>query len=355
MDPAQLRKMAPEDPSQPQSLVAGVQALREITQRLEAETRRRIVGQEEVVRLVLTTILSNGHALLVGVPGLAKTELVKTIARCLDVTFRRIQFTPDLLPSDITGTHVLRERPGGGIEFDWSPGPVFANVVLADEINRTPPKTQAALLEAMQERQVTSGDRTRPLPEPFLVLATQNPIEQEGTYPLPEAQLDRFMFMIPVDYPSAQDEERILERTTAGPLEPVSPVTTGEDVLAFGRVVDALAVSQDVIAYAAALARATRPQDPTAPSFVRDGVAWGAGPRAGQFLVRGAKARAAMDGRLHVRSDDVTRIALPVLSHRIVPSYRALADGHTANEIARRIVETVPVPEAPRFEKRSAA
>jgi MoxR-like ATPase len=331
-----------------------VEALRDMVARLEVETRRRIVGQDSCVRLVLTSILANGHALLVGVPGLAKTELVKTVANGLDMSFRRIQFTPDLMPSDITGTEVLREKPGGGVEFDFQKGPIFANVVLADEVNRTPPKTQAALLEAMQERQVTSGDRTRPLPAPFLVLATQNPIEQEGTYPLPEAQLDRFMFMIAIDYPSALEEEAILERTTGAPLEEVHPVCSGEDVLAFGRVVDAVAVSKDVIAYAAALARATRPKDPSAPAFIREGVEWGAGPRAGQFLVRGAKALAAMDGRLHVRPKDVAEVALPVLRHRIVPSYRALADGISASDLASRLLETVKVPEAPRQEPRKA-
>jgi MoxR-like ATPase len=337
-----------------QDLLARVASLRETVERLESETRKHIVGQETCVRLVLTSILSNGHALLVGVPGLAKTELVKTIARCLDMGFKRIQFTPDLMPSDITGTEVIREKAGGGIEFEFQPGPIFANVVLADEINRTPPKTQAALLEAMQERQVTNGDRTRPLPAPFMVLATQNPIEQEGTYPLPEAQLDRFMFMIAIDYPSLAEEESILERTTGAPLEEVRPVCTGEDVLAFQRVVEQVAISKDALAYAAAIARASRPRDPTAPIFVKEGVEWGAGPRAGQFLVRGAKALAAIDGRLYVRPADVAQIALPVLRHRIVPSYRALADGISSSEIARRILEEVKVPEAPRVEKRSA-
>jgi MoxR-like ATPase len=334
-----------------QDLLTGVAALRATVGRLEAEARKRIVGQEECVKLVLTSILSNGHALLVGVPGLAKTELVKTIARCLGMSFKRIQFTPDLMPSDITGTEVLRERPQGGMELDFQPGPIFANVILADEINRTPPKTQAALLEAMQERQVTSGDRTRPLPAPFMVLATQNPIEQEGTYPLPEAQLDRFMFMIAVDYPSKDEEESILERTTGAPLADVAPVCNGEDVLAFQRVVDEVAVSKDVIAYAAAIARATRPHDASAPPFVKEGVEWGAGPRAGQYLVRGAKARAAMAGRVHARFDDVAALVLPVLAHRIVPSYRALADGISAQDLARRVLETIPVPAAPRVER----
>ena len=337
--------------SEANDLNAQVASLQQTMHRLETETRKRIVGQETCVKLVVTSMLANGHALLVGVPGLAKTELVKTIARCLDMSFKRIQFTPDLMPSDITGTEVLREKPGGGIDFDFQPGPIFANVVLADEINRTPPKTQAALLEAMQERQVTNGDRTRPLPAPFMVLATQNPIEQEGTYPLPEAQLDRFMFMIAVDYPSNAEEEAILERTTGAPLEEVRPVCTGEDVIAFQRVVDQVAVSKDVIAYAAAIARATRPHDPTAPDFVKEGVEWGAGPRAGQYLVRGAKALAAASGRLYVRTKDLVEVALPVLRHRIVPSYRALADGISAGDIARRVLETVKVPEAPRVEK----
>ncbi|MEZ0229108.1 MAG: AAA family ATPase [Planctomycetota bacterium] len=340
--------------SEAQDLLARVAALRQTVDRLEAEARKRIVGQEACVRLVLTSILSNGHALLVGVPGLAKTELVKTIARCLDMSFKRIQFTPDLMPSDITGTEVIREKTGGGIEFDFQKGPIFANIVLADEINRTPPKTQAALLEAMQERQVTNGDRTRPLPAPFMVLATQNPIEQEGTYPLPEAQLDRFMFMIAVDYPSQQEEESILERTTGAPLEEVRPVCNAEDVLSFQRVVDQVAISKDVIAYAAAIARATRPHDPSAPAFVKEGLEWGAGPRAGQFLVRGAKALAAIDGRLYARPKDVADVALPVLRHRIVPSYRALADGISATDLARRVLESVKVPEAPRVERKSA-
>ena len=336
-------------------LTSRVQSLRETAGRLEAETRRRIVGQEEVVRLVLTSILSNGHALLVGVPGLAKTELVKTIARC---SRHELQADPVHARPHALGHHghrgLAREAGEGGVEFDFRHGPIFANVVLADEINRTPPKTQAALLEAMQERQVTSGDRTRALPEPFLVLATQNPIEQEGTYPLPEAQLDRFMFMISIDYPSASEEEKILERTTSGPGESVSAICTSEDAIAFARVVEQVAVSKDVLAYAAALARATRPQDPSAPPFIKEGVEWGAGPRAGQFLIRGAKARAALDGRLHARSEDVAALALPVLRHRIVPSYKALADGMTASDLARRIVACVRVPEPPRYEERAA-
>jgi MoxR-like ATPase len=337
------------------ALEAAVSNLRDSVRKLDDQVRTRIVGQREVVKLVLTSVLTNGHALLVGVPGLAKTELVKTVARALDMSFRRIQFTPDLMPSDVTGSEVIREKPQGGLDFDFRQGPLFANVVLADEINRTPPKTQAALLEAMQERQVTSGDRTRPLPAPFLVLATQNPIEQEGTYPLPEAQLDRFMFMISIDYPSRAEEEEILERTTAGPGPEVTPVCTGEDVLAFGRVVDQVAVSKDVIAYAAALARSTRPKEADAPEFVKKGVEWGAGPRAGQYLVRGAKALAAMDGRLYVRPSDVALVALPVLQHRIVPSYRALADGITAADIARRVLETTRVPEPSRTDEARAA
>ena len=303
--------------------------------RLLLETvARRIVGQHEVLDGILTALLSGGHALLVGVPGLAKTLMVSSVAEALALKFGRIQFTPDLMPSDITGTEIIEEDPATGHRgFRFVHGPIFANVVLADEVNRTPPKTQAALLQAMQEHEVTVAGVTYPLTAPFFVLATQNPIEQEGTYPLPEAQLDRFMFELHVDYPSRAEEETIVERTT-GDLTPVlEPVLSSADLLQLQRLVRRIPAPKLVVEHAVRLSRMTRPGDPSAPSTVREFVAWGAGPRASQYLVLGAKARAAMDGRPMADLEDLDAVVLPVLRHRIVVNFNAEAAGKRAEEI----------------------
>jgi MoxR-like ATPase len=313
------------------------------------ELGKAIIGQREVIDQVFAAILSRGHCLLVGVPGLAKTLLVSSLAQIMDLTFKRIQFTPDLMPSDITGTHVIDSDESGRREFRFVRGPVFANIVLADEINRTPPKTQAALLQAMQEREVSAGQETRPLPEPFFVIATQNPIEQEGTYPLPEAQLDRFMFNVFVDYPSLKEEERILTETTSGVAKELSTVFNATQILNMQRLVGSIPVSEFVIRYAARLVRATRPQDPTAPDFVKKMVDWGAGPRAGQFLVLAGKAFTAMDGRYTVSLEDLRRAAVPVLRHRIGCNFAAGSEGVDSVEIVRRLIEAVPEPPIPKY------
>ena len=306
---------------------------------LMAQISNRIVGQREVLEGVLTAIVSGGHGLLVGVPGLAKTLMVSTIADALDLKFSRIQFTPDLMPSDITGTEIIEEDPGSGKrEFRFVHGPVFANVVLADEINRTPPKTQAALLQAMQEHEVTAAGETYHLPEPFFVLATQNPIEQEGTYPLPEAQLDRFMLELRVQYPNRDDEERIVE-TTTGDVDPaVRAVLTGSDLLQIQHLVRRIPAPKPVVRAAVSLARMTRPVENTAPAFIREFVDWGAGPRASQFLVLGAKARAALDGRPMADLDDVKDVALSVLRHRVVVNFAAEAAGRTAHDVCEELI-----------------
>jgi len=287
----------------------------------------------------------------VGVPGLAKTLLVKALAETMTLSFKRIQFTPDLMPSDITGTNVIDEGPDGQRDFRFVPGPLFAHVVLADEINRTPPKTQAALLEAMQEKQVTVGQTTYNLPQPFFVIATQNPIEQEGTYPLPEAQLDRFMFDIHVDYPSLEEEEKILTTTTSGVRDEIKAILGGRTILGIQKLMDQIVVSPFVVRYVTLLVRATRPSSPNAPDFVKDMVDWGAGPRAGQYLILGAKAMAAMEGRFHVATDDVRRVAVPVLRHRVAPNFRAQAEGADSVAIVDRLVKTVPEPEIPKYVK----
>ncbi len=312
--------------------------------RIREELGRAIVGQDEVIELCLTALFSGGHCLLVGVPGLAKTLLVSSLSRTLGLSFSRIQFTPDLMPADITGTEVLQEnRTTGEREFHFLPGPVFANVILADEINRTPPKTQAALLEAMQEAQVTAGGEKHTLDQPFLVLATQNPIEQEGTYPLPEAQLDRFQFMIRVDYPESGEERQILERTTVEQSVEIEKVVTGEEILEFQQTVRRVPIAPDVMDYAIRLVRATRTRgDHTPPEFVAQSVSWGAGPRAGQFLVLGGKARALLHGNRHVSIEDIQAMALPVLRHRIVTNFAAEAEGVDSDEIIRRLLDTVP-------------
>ena len=325
--------------------------LRERAAALTAELHKRIVGQERVIELLLISLFARGHGLFVGVPGLAKTLLIQTLAEGLGLTFNRIQFTPDLMPSDISGTDVLEEdRTTGRRAFRFVPGPVFANVLLADEINRTPPKTQAALLQAMQEHKVTAGGRTFPLPPPFLVFATQNPIEQEGTYPLPEAQLDRFMFLIEVGYPSEDEEREIVRQTTAGPPAPIAPVLTQEEVLAFSDLVRRVPVPDHVVAYAVKLARATRAEGhaPSGKGARADGqrwasqLTWGAGPRASQFLVLAAKARAVLQGRFAASIDDVKDIAVPVLAHRVVVTFQAQASGARGSDIIADLVAHLP-------------
>ena len=307
--------------------------------RLLDQVGRRIVGQHEVLDGILTALLSGGHALLVGVPGLAKTLMVSSVSEALALEFSRIQFTPDLMPSDITGTEIIEEDPKSGHRgFRFVHGPIFANMVLADEVNRTPPKTQAALLQAMQEHEVTVAGETYPLAAPFFVLATQNPIEQEGTYPLPEAQLDRFMFELHVEYPSRADEERIVERTTGELEQALEPVLTGEELVGLQRVVRRIPAPKVVVEYAVRLARMTRPPDESAPAGVREYVSWGAGPRASQYMVLGAKARAAMDGRPMADLEDVDAVALAVLRHRVVVNFNAEAAGKRAEEIVGEVM-----------------
>ncbi|MEZ6046492.1 MAG: MoxR family ATPase [Planctomycetaceae bacterium] len=312
--------------------------------RLRTEIRKVIIGQEEVVDLMLTALFSGGHCLLVGVPGLAKTLLVSTIAQALELSYRRIQFTPDLMPSDITGTDVLQDNPETGVRsFRFMEGPLFTKSLLADEINRTPPKTQAALLEAMQEQHVSVGTQTYPLPNPFFVLATQNPIEQEGTYPLPEAQLDRFMFQITVDYPDAAEELRILKQTTRGLSAELDCALSGAQVLALQEVVQKIPVPEHVYVYARDLIRNTRPQEEGALPFVKQYITWGAGPRAGQYLIMGAKAYALLQGRFQVTTRDVQAVAHPVLRHRLVTNFQADSDRLSADDLVSQLLERVPV------------
>ncbi|HKA24508.1 MAG TPA: MoxR family ATPase [Candidatus Eisenbacteria bacterium] len=306
--------------------VQAVEKLNQARQTILTQVRKVIVGQDDVVEHLLTALFANGHVLLVGVPGLAKTLLIRTIARVLDLQFSRIQFTPDLMPSDITGTEVLEERDGKRV-FRFIKGPVFANIVLADEINRTPPKTQAALLQAMQEHEVTAGGQTHKLDLPFFVLATQNPIELEGTYPLPEAQLDRFMYQVLVGYPSAADEERIVAETTGAAEAKLEPVLSGAEIMELQRLVRRVPASEHVVRYAVELARSTRPGDPKAPEFVNRWLAWGAGPRASQYMILGAKTRAVLNGRYAPGVDDVRAVAPAVLRHRLVTNFNAEADG----------------------------
>jgi MoxR-like ATPase len=308
--------------------------------RLREEVARRVVGQHEVIDGLLLALLANGHALLVGVPGLAKTLLVSTLAEALDLEFQRIQFTPDLMPTDITGTEVIEEdRTTGRRVFRFVRGPVFANVVLADEVNRTPPKTQAALLQAMQERAVSVAGETLALPSPFFVLATQNPIEQEGTYPLPEAQLDRFMFELRIGYPSKSEEEAVAMQTTGAETPHVRPVVSAERMLELQGLVRRIPVAPSVISYAVRLARSTRPDDAEAPEVIRRYVGWGAGPRASQYLVLGAKARAALRGEPVPNLEDVRAVAQAVLTHRIVPNFEAEADGISGRNIIEQLLQ----------------
>jgi len=306
---------------------------------LRRQVAQRIVGQDQVVDGVLTALLAGGHSLLIGVPGLAKTLLVSTIAEALELSFNRVQFTPDLMPGDITGTELVEEDPASGHRaFRFVPGPVFANVLLADEINRTPPKTQAALLQAMQEHQVTAAGKTYALPDPFFVLATQNPIEQEGTYPLPEAQLDRFMLELRVGYPSKEEEEAVVERTTGSRTAVIRPVLDAVALRGMQQLVRRIPVSKGLVRAAVSLARMTRPQDVEAPGFIREYVEWGAGPRASQYLVLGAKARAAMDGRPMADLDDVKSVAAAVLRHRVVTNFSAEAADRKSEDIVAELV-----------------
>jgi MoxR-like ATPase len=329
--------------------------LREFAQHrrlMQEELQKIIVGQNDVIEQLFAAIFTRGHCLLEGVPGLAKTLMVSTLARILDVGFKRIQFTPDLMPSDITGTNVLEEDEHGRRNFRFVEGPVFTNILLADEVNRTPPKTQAALLQAMQEREVSVGQTTYPVPDPFFVIATQNPIEQEGTYPLPEAQLDRFMFNIKVGYPSQVEEEQILSVTTRSDKPEVRKVLSGRAIVNLQKLVGSVAVSEYIVKYVARLVRATRPKDESAPQFVRELVDWGAGPRAGQFLIHGGKALAAMEGRFSVAIDDIKKIAEPVLRHRISTNFQAQAEGMNSEAIIARLLAEIPAPEIPKFERR---
>src|SRR5665213_3095492 len=311
--------------------------------RIEAELSKAIVGQKEVIEQILIALFAGGHCLITGAPGLAKTLLVKSIAQIFHLKFQRIQFTPDLMPADITGTEILQDT-GEGRKMLFVRGPVFANMILADEINRTPPKTQAALLEAMQEHQVTASGVRHVLEEPFFVLATQNPIEMEGTYPLPEAQLDRFMFNVVMNYLPEDDEVAVVQRTTARNSAAIAPIFTGEDVLKFHELVRQVPIAENLIRYAVKLTAASRPQQTYSPAFVNDWVSWGAGTRAGQFLVLGAKARALLQGRTHVSAADIRVLAAPVLRHRVLVNYRAEAEGTNVETIVRRLLETVKEP-----------
>ena len=317
--------------------------LAESYQRLHAELGKVIVGQTRVIDELLTAIFARGHCLMEGVPGLAKTLLISTLGRAMDLAFHRIQFTPDLMPSDITGTDILQEDPETNRRrFEFQKGPTFTNLLLADEINRTPPKTQAALLQAMMERQVTAGNRTYDLPDPFFVLATQNPIEQEGTYPLPEAQLNRFMFMVRVTYPSREEELEVLKRTTGAAMPEIELWLTAAQIVELQQIVRRVPVGDHAYQFAVEIARMTRPNEPGASDFVRHWLSWGAGPRAGQFLILAGKARALMQGRLFVTLEDIEAVAPPVLRHRLVPNFNAEAEGISVEQIIEKILTLIP-------------
>ncbi|TWU02973.1 AAA family ATPase [Stieleria varia] len=320
--------------------------LNEAKEKIAQELGKIIVGQQDVIEEILIGLFSQGHVLLEGVPGLAKTLMISTLAKTLDLSFSRIQFTPDLMPADVTGTEIMEEdRATGHRDFRFMQGPLFANIVLADEINRTPPKTQASLLEGMQERQVTVGRTRHPLPAPFFVLATQNPIEQEGTYPLPEAQQDRFMFKVYVEYPSFDDEFEVARRTTGVKVAEVQPVLTAEEIMRLQDLVRQVPVSDHVVRYALSLVRQTRVGSEGVPDFVDELVGWGAGPRAVQFLILGGKARALLEGRFHVSVEDIQKLAKPVLRHRMVVNFAAESDGVTSDEVIDRIVASTPTTE----------
>jgi MoxR-like ATPase len=323
--------------------LSAIERLNEGYRRITSEIGKIIVGQKRVLEELLIAIFARGHCLLVGVPGLAKTLMIRSLADCLNLSFSRIQFTPDLMPSDITGTEVLQEDKATGQRvFKFLHGPIFSNVILADEINRTPPKTQAALLEGMQERQVTVGGVKHPLPDPFFVLATQNPIEQEGTYPLPEAQQDRFMFNVLVDYPDEEEELNIVQRTTSVEVPKLTRVLSATDILEMQDIVRKVPVAEYVIRYAMKFTRLTRRDKGEVPDFVRSYVTWGAGPRATQFLVLGAKARAVLHGRYYVSCEDIREVAVPVLRHRIITNFNAEAEGIKPEDIVRRLADIIP-------------
>lgn len=324
-------------------VVDGIEKTKEAVGKVRSEISKVIIGQNQVVEEVLISIMTRSHALLVGVPGLAKTLLISSLAEALALRFKRIQFTPDLMPSDITGTEVIYSDPATNErQFKFLRGPIFANIILADEINRTPPKTQAAMLEAMQERKVTIGGEDHRLPDPFFVLATQNPIEQEGTYPLPEAQLDRFMFMIKVDYPTAEEEFEIMKAGTGAPREAPQPALDANEILEIQRLVRCMPVADHVMRYAEKLVRVTRPNSEEALDFCRDWLTWGAGPRAGLNLILAAKAKALLSGKTFVGCDDVAAVAPPVFRHRVIPNFAARSEGVDADAICTRILASIP-------------
>ncbi|MDP6356840.1 MAG: MoxR family ATPase [Planctomycetota bacterium] len=320
-----------------------VAAIKDTYDKVLAELHKKIIGQNEVVEQLLISIFSNGHCLMVGVPGLAKTLLVQSLAETMKLSFKRIQFTPDLMPSDITGTDIIQEDPDTRERrFEFLQGPIFANIILADEINRTPPKTQAALLESMQERQVTIGQTTRPLPPPFFVLATQNPIEQEGTYPLPEAQQDRFLFLVWVDYPEGEDEMNIIKTVTSESMGEIEPVLSGDEIISIQNLLVKIPVPDHVVRYSWKLVRALRPGKEEALPLANDWIQWGPGPRASINLVKAAKTRAVLNGNLHVSVDDIQAIAHPVLRHRVIPNFAAQAEGYSADKIVDMAFEQMP-------------
>ncbi len=319
--------------------VVVIDELRSTYDRMKAEMAKVIIGQDEVVERLLICVLSRGHALLMGVPGLAKTLMVNSLSKVMSLDFNRIQFTPDLMPSDITGTDILQETAEGRREFEFVRGPIFANIILADEINRTPPKTQSALLEAMQEHHVTVSGRIMPLPEPFFVLATQNPIEQEGTYSLPEAQLDRFMFFIEVEYPTLDEERRIARETTGAATREITPQVSGAQIMKYQELVERVPVPDHIYDLAVDIVRATRPDSGDAPDFCKKLISWGAGPRAVQYLIRGAKARAVLQGSYLVRQEDLEAVAHPVLRHRIITNFQAQAEGMSSTVIVNQLLD----------------
>ena len=322
--------------------LAVLEELAKAKQSFFSEVGKVVIGQQEILDHILIALLARGHSLIVGVPGLAKTLIIKTLSDVLDLSFKRIQFTPDLMPSDITGTELIDvDQNTGQRSFRFYQGPIFANIVLADEINRTPPKTQAALLEAMQEHKVTAGGKTYDLDEPFFVLATQNPIEQEGTYPLPEAQLDRFMFNLNIDYPSTEDEVSIVRETTTPEIQSLNAVITKSEIATYQDLVRRVPVADNVVEYAVKLVGATRPNSSTAPEFIQQSVDWGAGPRASQYLVLGAKAKAILDGRPSPNINDIQSLALPILRHRVLPNFNAEAEGLKVEDILNRLLDTI--------------
>jgi MoxR-like ATPase len=326
---------------------AMIAKLRDAHKQLRSEIGKVIIGQEKALDLLLMAIFCRSHALLMGVPGLAKTLMVSTLSQALDMSFKRIQFTPDLMPSDITGSEVIQDDPVTRQRmFKFLPGPIFANIVLADEINRTPPKTQAALLEAMQERRVSLGGQEHPMRNPFFVLATQNPIEQEGTYPLPEAQLDRFLFLIKVDYPSDAEEELIMRAGTSDKANPISAVLSADDIIALQGIVRRVPVSDDVFTFAKRIVRASRPNTDDAPKFVSECLTWGAGPRASMNLILAAKAHAVLKGSNHVSPEDVKAVALPILRHRLILNFAAQSEGFTVEEVVKRLIKHAASPVA---------